>query len=247
MIVMQRRINNDFQAGHTIFSLEISLGSRDVVMDFRQIRRITAGLVVIVLGGLLLVQRGGCQAKGVPAANSATSVQRSNTAENRAAKAPYLIGPGDLLAVSVWKNSDLSRTMPVRPDGRISLPLIGEIQAAGLSAVQLQEVIAHKLDSYVSRPEVSVVVQEIKSRSFNIVGRVMKAGKYDLTAPVTVLDAIALAGGFQDFAHVKKIYVLRPTPGGLPAMLPFNYKEVIKGENPAQNITLQPGDTVVVP
>ena len=171
----------------------------------------------------------------------------SHSSANRQGKDTYLIGPGDLLAINVWQNPDISKTMPVRPDGRISVPLIGEVQAAGMSAAQLQEALTTKLTSYISRPEVSVTVQEIKSRTFNILGRVMKAGEYELNKPTTVLDAIAVAGGFQDFAHVKKIYILRPTVGSSPTALPFNYKEVIKGRSQAQNIRLQPGDTVVVP
>lgn len=159
----------------------------------------------------------------------------------------YLIGPGDMLAINVWKDPEISRTMPVRPDGRISLPLIGEIQASGLSTVQLRNAIVQKLERYISHPEVNVSVQEIKSRSFNIIGRVMKAGEYDLPRPTTVIDAIAMAGGFQDFAHVKKIYILRSTDGGAPTILHFNYKQVIKGHDLKQNVDLQPGDTIVVP
>lgn len=159
----------------------------------------------------------------------------------------YVIGPGDMLAVNVWKDPELSKTIPVRPDGHISLPLIGEVLASGLTAAQLQDSIVGKLTTYISHPEVSVSVQEIKSRKFNVVGRVMKSGEYDLTRPTTVLDGIALAGGFQDFARVKKIYILRPVAGGSPAVLPFNYKKVIKGESPDQNVQLRPGDTIVVP
>lgn len=180
-------------------------------------------------------------------AKSADGARADDASGSKSNRESYVIGPGDMLAVNVWKDPELSRTMPVRPDGHISLPLIGEVPAAGLTAAQLQHSIVGKLTTYMSHPEVSVSVQEIKSRKFNVVGRVMKAGEYDLTRPMTVLDAIALAGGFQDFARVKKIYILRPVTGGSPAVLPFNYKKVIKGESPSQNVQLQPGDTVVVP
>lgn len=159
----------------------------------------------------------------------------------------YVIGPGDVLAVNVWKDAELSRSMPVRPDGHISLPLIGEMQAAGQTATQLQRAIQQKLLSYMSHPEVNVIVQEIKSRSFNVVGKVNKTGVYDLLRPITVLDALAQAGGFQDFARVTKIYVLRHTDGNSTRMLPFNYKQVVKGRALEQNVELQPGDTIVVP
>lgn len=159
----------------------------------------------------------------------------------------YVIGVGDVVAISVWKDADLSRTMPVRPDGRISLPVIGEVQAAGLTAVELQERIVAKLDPYVRHPQVNVMIQEIRSRTFNVMGKVTKPGSFELIKPTTVLDAIALAGGFQEYARVTHIYVLRPGPGGSPATLPFNYKAVIKGKNTAENVSVQPGDTVVVP
>lgn len=160
---------------------------------------------------------------------------------------PYLIGPGDLLAITVWKDPELSRTMPVRPDGRISLPLIGEVAASGLTAAGLQSAIIEKLVPFMSHPEVNVIVQEIRSRHFNIVGKVNKAGVYDLLKPTTVLDGLAQAGGFQDFARVTKIYVLRRAGDNSTRMLPFNYKQVVKGRALDQNLQLEPGDTIVVP
>jgi polysaccharide biosynthesis/export protein len=165
----------------------------------------------------------------------------------RSPAAEYVIGPSDVLAVTVWKEPDISRTLPVRPDGKISLPLVGELQASGLTASKLQDVITQKLKDYIENPQVNVVVQEVRSRSFNIVGKVLKPGSFDLTKPTAVLDAIALAGGFQDFAKVSKIYVLRRMPDGSQQMLPFNYKLVIKGKRLDENIELQSGDTVVVP
>ena len=159
----------------------------------------------------------------------------------------FVIGADDVLAINVWKEPDISRSIPVRSDGKISLPLVGELQAAGQTPRQLEQAIAAKLQSYISEPEVTVIVQEIKSQKFNILGQVTKPGSYLLTNAATVLDAIALAGGFRDFAKQKSIYVLRQNPNGEPTRLPFNYKEVIKGKNPSQNIKLEPGDTIYVP
>ncbi|PYX34242.1 MAG: sugar transporter [Acidobacteria bacterium] len=159
----------------------------------------------------------------------------------------FVIGTGDVLAVNVWKETEVSRVVPVRSDGRISLPLVGELQAGGRTPKQLESEITTKLKDYVSEPEVTVIVQEIKSQKFNVLGMVMKPGSYVLTNPTTILDAIALAGGFRDFAKQKEVYVLRRTPDGKQARLPFNYKDVVKGHNSAQNIALQSNDTIVVP
>lgn len=159
----------------------------------------------------------------------------------------YVIGAGDLLAINVWKETELTRTVLVRPDGRISLPLVGELQAGGRTAAQLQAEITDKLSSYISHPQVNVIVQEIKSRSFNVVGKVVKPGEFVLIRPTTVLDGVAQAGGFLEFAKTTKIYVLRRLSDGTTSMLPFNYKKVIKGQGLEQNVLLQPGDTIVVP
>jgi len=159
----------------------------------------------------------------------------------------YTIGADDVLAINVWKEPDLTRSVPVRSDGKISLPLIGELQAAGITPKQLEQDISKKLTSYVSEPEVTVIVQEIKSRKFNVLGMVARPGSFPITHTMTVLDAIALSGGFRDFAKQKSIYVLRMKPDGTQARLPFNYKDVVKGKNPEQNIKLEPGDSVVVP
>jgi polysaccharide export outer membrane protein len=159
----------------------------------------------------------------------------------------FVIGADDVLAVNVWKEPDISRAIPVRSDGKISLPLVGELQASGQTPLQLEREIAGKLQSYISEPEVSVMVQEIKSQRFNILGQVTRPGGYRLTSGMTVLDAIAQAGGFRDFAKQKSIYVLRQNADGSQTRLFFNYKEVIKGKSPEQNVRLLARDTVVVP
>jgi polysaccharide export outer membrane protein len=159
----------------------------------------------------------------------------------------FVIGTGDVLAVNVWKEAEVSRVVPVRSDGRISLPLVGEIQAGGRTAKQLETEITTKLTDYISEPEVTVIVQEIKSQKFNVLGMVMKPGSYLLTDPTTVLDAIAMAGGFRDFAKQKDVYVLRRATDGSQTRLLFNYKDVVKGVSSTQNVALQSNDTIVVP
>ena len=182
-----------------------------------------------------------------PSSATGSAAQSGNGQATKSPQQEYVIGPEDELNISVWKQPDISRSVPVRPDGKISLPLVGELQASGLTASQLQDVIIQKLKAYISNPEVNVIVQDVKSRTFNVVGKVAKPGSYDLGKPTSVLDAIALAGGLQDFAKASKIYILRRMPDGSQRMLPFNYKHVIKGDRSAQNFQLRAGDTVVVP
>jgi polysaccharide export outer membrane protein len=152
-----------------------------------------------------------------------------------------------VLAITVWKEPEISRSIPVRPDGKISLPLVGELQATGRTPLQLEEDIATKLKTFITNPDVTVIVQEINSEKFNVLGRVARPGSYPLTASTTILDALATAGGFLDFAKQKGVYVIRKAPGGGQTRLAFNYKEVIKGKHTEQNVKLEPGDTVIVP
>lgn len=188
-----------------------------------------------------------------PKQNSGGSVPATSASGNPgpAATKPhddtFIIGVDDILAVNVWKEPDISRSVPVRSDGIISLPLVGELQASGQTPRQLEIAITEKLKNYISEPEVTVMVQEIRSQKFNILGQVARPGSYPLTNATTVLDAIAIAGGFRDFAKQKNIYVLRQNPGGGESKLPFNYKDVIKGKDPAQNIKVEPRDTIVIP
>ncbi len=159
----------------------------------------------------------------------------------------YVIGAEDILSINVWKEQEMSRQVPVRPDGMISLPLLGDVKASGLTPLQLQDLLTTDLKKYISDPQVTVIVTQVNSLSFNVVGEVLKPGYYPLTRRMTVLDAVAMAGGFRDFAKVKKIYVLRVEADGKEVRLPFNYKNVVKGKNASQNIELQPRDTLVVP
>jgi polysaccharide biosynthesis/export protein len=159
----------------------------------------------------------------------------------------FVIGCDDVLAITVWKETEISRTVTVRSDGKISLPLVGELQASAKTPKQLETEISGKLSAYISEPEVTVIVQEIRSQRFNILGQVAHPGSYVLNNSTTVLDAIAISGGFRDFAKQKSIVILRGTSGGTQTRIAVNYKEIVKGHHPEQNIKLEPGDTVVVP
>ena len=158
----------------------------------------------------------------------------------------YLLGPLDLVAINVWRDPELSRVEPVRPDGKISLPLIGDMQASGLTPKMLQAQISKALENYVRKPEVTVILQEANSHRFNLIGEVARPGSYLLASNMTVLDALAAGGGFRDFAKVTRIYVLRKALNGSPERIPFNYKKAIKGSRD-MNLQLLPGDTIVVP
>jgi polysaccharide export outer membrane protein len=159
----------------------------------------------------------------------------------------FVIGPEDVLDISVWKEPELTKQIPVRSDGKISLPLLGDIQAAGRTPLQLQMDITDKLKGYVEDPQVAIIVQQINSSKYNVFGEVGKSGSYVLNGGTTIVDAIALAGGLKDFANKKKIYVLRINSAGVANRIAFNYEDFIKGKNTKQNILLKPRDTIVVP
>jgi len=157
----------------------------------------------------------------------------------------YIIGPDDTLSVSVWKEPDLTATLPVRADGMISLPLLNDVQAAGLTPMQLAASITDKLKKFVSDPRVTIIVTQMNSQRVYVTGEVMHSGAMNLTPDMTVLQALATAG-FSQFANTKGIYVLR-NENGTQKRFPVNYKKLIKGEGNDQNIVLKPGDTIVVP
>ncbi len=168
------------------------------------------------------------------------------------AKAPatsdpnYVIGAQDVLDIDVWKETELTRSVPVRPDGKISLPLLNDVQAAGLTPTQLSEEITTELKKFITDPQVTVIVTEINSQRVYILGEMTRPGAYPLLPGMTVLQALSSAGGFTPFANMKKIYVLR-NEGGKQEKFPFNYKDVVKGKNAEQNIVLKAGDQIVVP
>lgn len=163
-----------------------------------------------------------------------------------AAGVGYVISPGDVLDIQVWQEPNVSKSVPVRPDGKISLPLVDDVQAAGLTASALTADLTERLKKFISDPQVTVIVAQVNSQRIYITGEVNRGGTYPLEPGMTVLQGLASAGGFTPFANVKKIYVLRGE-NGKQVKYPFNYKDAIKGKDPAQNILLQPGDTIVVP
>jgi polysaccharide export outer membrane protein len=207
------------------------------------------GIFVLAVSGIALAQAQSGAANPAQAAPPAS--MKAELAVTPAAKdspdEKYVIGDGDVLGINVWKEQELTGSIPVRSDGKISLPLIGEVQASGRTPTQLKNDISAKLRAYLSAPDVTVTVLQMNSQKFNILGRVTKPGSYSLSATTTVLDAIATAGGFLDFAKQKSIYVLRKNPGGSVTRIAFNYKDVIRGNHPEENIQLRPNDTIVVP
>ena len=181
------------------------------------------------------------------ARNNASAGNEIGTAVIPATTDPsYVIGPEDVLDVNVWKEPDMTRVVPVRPDGKITLPLINDVQAAGSTPQQLGSAVTEKLRKFLTEPQVTVIVTQINSQRVFVVGEVLRAGAFPLVPGTTVLQALASAGGFTTFANVKKIHVMR-TVNGKHIEIPFNYREVLKGDNPDQNIKLEPGDTVVDP
>ena len=158
----------------------------------------------------------------------------------------YVIGSEDTLHVSAWKEPDLTATLPVRPDGKISLPLLNDVQAAGLTPMQLASDLTTRLRKYVSEPQVTVVVTQMNSQKVFLLGEVLHTGAVPLSPNMTVLQALSSSGGFTQFAKTKGIYVLR-TEDGKQVKHPFNYKDVRAGKNTDQNILLLPGDEIVVP
>jgi polysaccharide export outer membrane protein len=206
----------------------------------------------LVLTGMLLALSvaSPIRAHQDPAANAggtkaATPVVTASTAAP-ATDGDYKIGPQDVLRIDVWKEPDISRIVPVRPDGRISLPLLSDVQAAGLTPTQLTAILADGLKKFITNPQVTVSVSEINSRRVYVTGEVTKPGAFPLLPNMTVLQALSSSGGFSQFAKIKGIYVLR-VEDGKQVKHPFNYKDVVSGKKPELNIPLQPGDVIVVP
>lgn len=178
---------------------------------------------------------------------ASTPVTSEGTQKGLVASPDYVIHPADVLDISVWKEPEISsKNLPVRPDGKISLPLVNDVQASGLTASQLADSITEKLKKFMSDPQVTVVVSGINSQRYYIVGEVGHGGVFALLPGMTALQAISAAGGLNQFANSKKIYILR-SQNGQQIKLPFNYKEVVKGQDMQENVQLKPGDTIIVP
>jgi polysaccharide biosynthesis/export protein len=185
-------------------------------------------------------------APATPAATAATKPAPPAPTPGIPTPADYVIGPDDALDVIVWRDKDMSAAVQVRPDGKISLPLVNDIQAAGLTPDQLRESVKAAVARFVTDPAVTIVVKQINSRKVFVTGSVGKPGPYPLSDTMTVLQMLALAGGLSEYANGKEILVMR-TERGLTQSFKFNYKDVSKGKNLQQNIVLRPGDTIVVP
>ena len=198
-------------------------------------RRLAALAVGSMLAATGLLAQATTKSAGAPAQQQTAAATTDSS---------YRIGPQDVLRIDVWKETEISRSVPVRPDGKISLPLLNDVQAAGLTAMELANVISEGLKKFITNPQVTVTVTEILSQRIYVTGEVTRPGAFPLLPKMTALQAISSAGGFTQFANPKKRYVLR-TENGKQVKHPFNYKEVLNGK--AEDIPLLPGDTLVVP
>jgi polysaccharide export outer membrane protein len=205
-------------------------------------QQIGAGLLI---SAALMPFSAGAQ-NNPPSSGSAASPVANAAAKSATDDPNYIIGAQDVVDISVWKEPDLSRSVPVRPDGKISLPLLNDVQAAGLTPTQLASQITTSLNKFLTNPQVTVIVSNINSQRIFILGEVTKPGAYPLLPGMTILQGLSSAGGFTPFANVKKIYVLRQENGKQEKDF-FNYRDVITGKQPGENIALRAGDTLVVP
>lgn len=186
-------------------------------------------------------------AAGQQDANKAkpVAITPANSGQSTTGDPNYVIAPQDVLDVSVWKEPDLTRAVPVRPDGKISMPLLNDVQAAGLTPEQLAKEITNGLRKFVNEPQVTIVVSQINSQRIYILGEVNRPGAYPLLPQMSILQGLSSAGGFTIFANVKNVYVLR-AENGKQQKYPFNYKDALAGKHLEQNIPLKSGDTIVV-
>ena len=223
--------------------------------DFSTVVRNALSVVLILVGGLWLA--GLTAGPALAQKGSASTPPSSTAASSRSdpASAPakpdsvvavdpktYVIGAQDILSIKVWREQDFTGLYTVRPDGKITLPLIGDVQASGLTPERLGDQLKQGLSNYINSPDVSVGLQTVGSKKFYITGEVNRPGEYVLALPTKVFDALSNSGGFRDFANRKKIIIIRGAD-----RLKFNYQDILKGKNLEQNIFLENGDTVVVP
>jgi polysaccharide export outer membrane protein len=198
-------------------------------------------IVVVLLVSIFPTRAHGQAAQGQPPAAGTDAAPKAVTQDPN-----YIIGPQDVLDISVWKESELTRTVPVRPDGKISIPLLNDVRAAGLTPNQLAAQITTSLKRFVTDPQVTVIVTQINSQRVYILGEVLRTGAYPLLPGMTMLQALSSAGGFTQFANRKKIYMFR-IENGKQVKYPFDYKAVIDGKRTDQDVVLKAGDTIVVP
>lgn len=218
--------------------------------------KIKASFLSLVLGPTVLAISTCGQSASIKASDAKVEIAKDRTTPGSAPvdvalKAAtddpnYIIGPEDELIVSVWKEPDITRSVPVRPDGKISLALLNDVQATGLTPMQLGTAITEKLKNFISEPQVTIIVTRINSQRIFIVGEVARAGIYALVPNMTALEAISTAGGFSPFAKRTKVFILRKENGTV-ATIPFNYKQAVRSHRPELDIMLKPGDRIVVP
>jgi polysaccharide biosynthesis/export protein len=209
--------------------------------------RIGASVFAIALAAATSQAQSGSSAKGVAKPSTPPAATKAGEIANVPPPPPgYIIGADDILSIIYWRDKDMSTDVQVRPDGVISLPLLNEVVAAGLTPTQLRDRLNEESQKYMEDPNVTVVVKQINSRKVYITGQVGKIGAYPLSGPMTVLQLLSTVGGIGEFAKSKNIMILR-TENGRQVSHRFNYKEVVSGKKLAQNIELKPGDTIVVP
>lgn len=204
---------------------------------------------LLVLAGVMALtfRAGGQENRGTASVKGGAEADSKDPSGKHATDDPnYLIGSQDVIDISVWKEPELSRIVPVRPDGKISLPLINDVQAAGLTPLQLASLITQDFKKYVTNPQVTVIISQINSQRVYILGEVTRPGAYPLLPGMSVLQALSSAGGFTQFAKISKIYVLRQQ-NAQQEKYPFNYKFVVDGKHPEENVELKAGDTIIVP
>ena len=206
-------------------------------------KSIASALLLAALPAFAQAQKPAATAQSIPETAAAAAAPRPT---DPVVPPGYVIGTDDVLSIVYWKDKDMSADAKVRPDGRIALPLINEVQAAGLTPEQLHKKLTDESKKYMEDANITVVVREINSRRAFITGEVNKPGPYPITSPTTVMQLISMAGGLRDYANSKNITIMR-SEAGKQVALKFNYKDVASGKNLKQNVELKPGDTVVVP
>jgi polysaccharide export outer membrane protein len=208
--------------------------------------RCVLAVLVMMSAATAVAAQNRAPARAPSAAATPTAAVTTPPAMSKSLPSDYVLGPGDIVQISVWKNEALSRTVPVRPDGKISMPLLHDIQASGLTAMQLRDKIANALAEFMPHPEVAVSVNEVHSMKVSVLGEVQKPGVLELRGATTVLEAIAMAGGFRDFASPSKITIIR-TDNGQTKKIRFNYNRAVSSRSDEENLLLKTGDVIVVP
>lgn len=203
-------------------------------------------LLILLAVSTAVAAGNGPQADSSPKKSKEVS-QTTTLTPAPAADAEYRIGKEDILSIQVWREPELSRLVAVRADGKISIPLVGELEAVGHTPLELQNQLTRLLEQYMKSPQVLVTVQDARSQRFSILGEVMRPGTYPLVKPTTILDALSMAGGFREFAKTEKMFVLRTAPDGTRIKIPVAYKKIISAKGAQQNIELEVRDTLVVP